>query len=213
MSHHDPSKRAPAPAGSLSRPHYEVGNYLATEDLRTEQEYRHQRLRRLNRYLHGWGRICGLRVVPAQAAVRPWGVLICPGYAITCCGDDIEVLNPTPLDIHDYIWARPSVAGVPGLAAYIGLRYAEEWRRPIAAQRAACQCEEVINPSRIGDSFQVAVLWAVQAAGGGERFDLCAGQSALCPKCGADPYIILASVDLPKSEGQTLTLERIHTYT
>src|SRR5437762_367436 len=118
MSHSHPLKHAPAPVGSLPRPHYEAGNFLASEDLRSEQDYRRQRLRRHNRYLHGWGRVCGLRAVPARDALRPWGVLICPGYAITCCGDDIEVSTPTPLDICEYIWARPQVGGVPALAAY-----------------------------------------------------------------------------------------------
>jgi hypothetical protein len=211
MSHSDPSKRAPAHAGSLSRPYYEVGDYLATEDLRTEQAYRRQRLRRHNRYLHGWGRVCGLRVVPAHDAPRPWSVLICPGYAISCCGDEIEVRRPTALDIRDYLWARPQVGGLPALAAYIGIRFAEERRKPVAMQRLGCQCEEVLHPSRIRDSFQVDALWTAQLAGD-DRVDLCAGQSAPCRKCGEDPYIILASVDLPKSEGQAITLERIHTF-
>jgi hypothetical protein len=195
----------------LSRPHYEVGNYLAAEDLRTEQDYRRQRLRRHNRYLHGWGRICGLRVVPAQDGHRPWSLLICPGYGITCCGDEVEVGNPAPLDIVDYVWARPQVGGLPALAAYIGIRFAEERRRPMAAPRPACQCEELIHPSRLRDSFQIDVLWTAPVVEEGGLVDLCTGQSAPCRKCGKDPYIILARVDLPKSEGQTITLERIHT--
>lgn len=212
MAHSDQSKHAHCPAGSLSRPHYKAGDYLASEDLRSEQEYRWQRLRRHNRHLHGWGRVCGLRVVPAQDAIRPWSVLICPGYAITCCGDEIEVSNPAPLDIRDYLWARPQIAGLPALAAYIGIRFAEERRGPVAAQKAACQCEETIYASRLRDSFQVDVLWAVPIAKEETRFDLCGGKSAPCPRCGADPHIILASVDLPGSEGQPITLERIHAY-
>jgi hypothetical protein len=212
MSHSDPSKHAPASVGSLARPHYKAGNYLATEDLRSEQAYRLQRLRRHNRYLHGWGRVCGLRVVPAQDPVRPWGVLICPGYALTCCGDEIEVSNPAPLDIRDYLWARPQINGLPALAAYVGIRFAEERRGPVAAQKAACQCDEMIYASRLRDSFRMDVLWTAPTGGEESPFDLCGGQSAPCPRCGEDPYIILASVELPGSEGQTITLERIHAY-
>jgi hypothetical protein len=103
------------------------------------------------------------------------------------------------------------VGGLPTLAAYIGIRFAEELRRPVAAQNLSCHCEEVIRPSRIRDGFQLDVLWTAPVANN-EQFDLCAGQSAPCPKCSEDPYLILASVDLPKSEGQPITLEHIHTF-
>lgn len=201
--------RAHVAAGDLLRPHYEAGTYLSAEDLRSEQEYRRQRQRRHNRFLHGSGRVCGLRVVPARDASRPWGVLVCPGYALTCCGDEIELSAAATLDIRDYLWSRPQVGGAPVRTAYIGIRYAEEPSSPAAMKRAACQCDDVMQPSRLGDSFRLDVLWDAPATHS-EPVDLCANQLASCPKCAGEPYVILASIDLPNSEGQGITLERIH---
>jgi hypothetical protein len=209
MANHHSSKFASPPAGSLSRPHYEEGNYLASEDLRAEQDYRQQRLRRHNRHLHGWGRVCGLRVVPAHDVARPWGVMVCPGYAITCCGDELQVCCPSRLDIRDYLWSRPQIGGTPAPAAYIGIRFTEEQHGLVAEQKPSCLCDEATHPSRLRDSFQIDVLWDMPPKTEG-AFDLCSGRSAPCPTCGENPYIILAVVDLPKGEGQTITLERIH---
>ncbi|MGH8554138.1 MAG: hypothetical protein ACREUD_00945, partial [Gammaproteobacteria bacterium] len=97
----------------MKRPRYEPGSYLSAKDLLTEQRYRLQRLRQHNRYLHGWGVVCGLQVVPAHEPGRPWGVRVCPGYAIGCCGEEIEVGSSTVVDIRDSLWNRSIENGRP----------------------------------------------------------------------------------------------------
>src|SRR5262245_29859665 len=99
MSNGESLKLPLGPPDALKRPQYEIGNYLAAADLLTEQRYRLQRLRRHNRYLHGWGVVCGLHVVPARDSTRPWALWVCPGYAISCCGDEIEVPTPAMIDV------------------------------------------------------------------------------------------------------------------
>lgn len=193
----------PAPFGSLKRPRYESGNFFASKDLFTEQHYRFLRLRHHNRYLHGWGVICGLWVVPAQEPTTPWAVQVCPGYAIGCCGEEIEVLAPHAIDIRDYLWMRPRNYKGP---AYVGIRYAEELTRPVPSYQPACGCEETqYEPSRVQDSFRVDVLWAVPERFDAQEFDFCAQDLAPCPECTDSPYVMLARINLPASESVPIT--------
>jgi hypothetical protein len=195
-----------APAGALKRPMYAVGDYFTARDLQTWQQYRRQRLRRHNRYLHNWGVVCGLWVVPVNDPGRPWAVQVCPGYAISCCGDEIEAPIPAVVDVRDYLWRRPIQDGRPTPIAYVGIKYTEEHARPVPANSLRCGCDEtVFQPSRIRDSFQVDVLWALPEIASGERFDLCTQRPAPCPECPDDPYVYLACITLPASEGDPIT--------
>ncbi len=193
----------PAPIGSLKRPRYESGKFIASKDLFTEQHYRLLRLRYHNRYLHGWGVFCGLGVVPARDPTRPWAVQICPGYAISCCGDEIEVLTPHTIDIRDYLWMQSRDHKGP---AYVGIRYDEELRRPLPSQQPACSCEETrYEPSRIQDSFKVDALWTIPTSDEAKGFDMCTKDVAPCPTCTDCPYVFLARINLPSSESDPIT--------
>jgi hypothetical protein len=207
-------RRAPTLVGALQRPSYEAGSYLAVYDLRTEQGYRLQRLRRHNRYLHGWGVICGLLVVPATEPRRPWAVQVCPGYAIGPYADEIEVQMPAAVDVRDYLWRRPhDAAGHPVRVAYVGIRYAEQQGRPVPRQPPGCRCAETIyEPSRIQDGFQVDVLWQLPEPDDTAGFDVCAPGLAPCPECPESPYVVLARVNLPASEGDPITRDRIDNF-
>jgi hypothetical protein len=188
------------------RPDYAPGTYLGADDLLAEQRYRWQRLRRHNRYLHGWGVVCGLWVVPANHPTRPWTVRVCPGYAIGPYGDEITVPESVMLDVRDYLWARPVTSTGPARVAHVGVRYAEEPRRLIAVGSGRCGCRDPdYRPSRVRDGFQVDVLWELPADSGANDFDLCAEGPVPCPPCPDSPYVILARFTLPASEGDSLT--------
>jgi hypothetical protein len=213
MANGEPFKRLPAPAGALARPKYEAGYYLAVKDLLTEQRYCLQRLRRHNRHLHGWGVVCGLHIVPAREPRRPWAMLVCPGYAIGPYGDEIEVPTPALVDVRDYLWRRPHDHGRPVGMAYVGVRYTEEQGRPIPANPPGCGCDDTIyEPSRIRDGFQVDVLWALPKAADASKFDICEQRVAPCPDCPDSPYVVLACVTLPLSEGDPITCDRIDNF-
>ena len=190
----------------MTRPEFIAGNYLFAEDLLTEQYYRQQRLRRHNRFLHDWGVVCGLQVVPGQDLSRPWAVLVCPGYAIACCGDEIEVLAPAVLDIREHLWSRGQ-----GRAAYIGIRYAEVEVRPIPVPSPECGCQDTTcAPSRIQDAYQLDVLWQDPDTEQANAPDLCERPIVPCPDCTNHTHVILACVILPASEGDPLTFAHIH---
>src|SRR4029079_8903991 len=85
-------------AGSAERLRYFPRQLLTADDMRTEQHYFREKLRRHNRMLHGWGVVCGLQVVvdPTGGGL---GVSICPGYALGPWGDEICVEEAVPLDL------------------------------------------------------------------------------------------------------------------
>src|SRR5438477_11652984 len=82
----------PCPAcGGLTcfcRPRFFAGQVLTEADLNRLEQYTVDKNRLHNRYLHGWGVVCGLDVVCDPCA---GGVVVRPGYALSPCGDDIIV--------------------------------------------------------------------------------------------------------------------------
>ena len=69
----------------LERPTYFFGQLLTADELELEQQYFITRLRRHNRFLHGWGVAYGLRVSVRGGST----VCISPGAAIDCDGNDL----------------------------------------------------------------------------------------------------------------------------
>ncbi len=72
----------------LDRTRYFAGQLLSDADLTNDQSYWLAKSRLHNRYLNGWGVVCGMQVTCAQCA--GW-VTVQPGYAIDPCGNDIIV--------------------------------------------------------------------------------------------------------------------------
>lgn len=81
---------------SFDRPQFGSGQVLAASDLTALQTYVQGKNRLHNRYLHGWGVVCGLEVVCDDCE---GSVSIRPGYAIDPCGDDIVVAQATRFDL------------------------------------------------------------------------------------------------------------------
>lgn len=79
----------------MERPRYFAGQLLTEADLNSEQAYVLAKNRLHNRYLHGWGVVCGLEVVCGCDGK----VNVQEGYAIDPCGNDIIVCSVTPFDV------------------------------------------------------------------------------------------------------------------
>jgi len=73
----------------LKRNRFFSGRLLTAEDLELEQEYFREKLKRHNRYLHGFGIVFGLEVSKGRSAV-----VVSPGLAIDCQGNEIAVTEP-----------------------------------------------------------------------------------------------------------------------
>src|SRR5215471_1422070 len=74
----------------LDRTRFFAGQLLTEADLNNEQSYWLAKSRLHNRYLVGWGVVCGLQVVCSEC--DGW-VTVKSGYAIDPCGNDIIVCS------------------------------------------------------------------------------------------------------------------------
>ena len=80
----------------LERPRYFAGQLLTEAELNSEQAYVIAKNKLHNRYLHGWGIVCGLQVVCHDC--DGW-VTVKQGYAIDPCGNDIIVCDDQDFDV------------------------------------------------------------------------------------------------------------------
>jgi hypothetical protein len=112
MSHtdHERSNQGCPPAACQAcepqtplRNHYFFGKLMDVPDFDVEQQYLVEKFKRHHRRLHGTGVICGLEVVAhANPACRDRYVVVQPGAALDCCGNEILALNEEVLDLHDF---------------------------------------------------------------------------------------------------------------
>lgn len=79
----------------LCRPRFFAGQLLTDEDLNRLDHYIVAKNKLHNRYLFGWGVVCGLEVVCHPCNM----VAVRPGYALSPCGEDIIVCKETPVDV------------------------------------------------------------------------------------------------------------------
>src|SRR5437588_12243431 len=86
----------------LCRPRFFAGQLLTEDDLNLLDRYIVEKNKLHNRYLHGWGVVCGLEVVchPCDDAV-----VVRPGYALSPCGEDIIVCDQITVPVCDLIKA------------------------------------------------------------------------------------------------------------
>ncbi len=104
---------------TLERTRYFVGRLLGVDDFRLEQDYFRERIRRLNRELHGDGVVRGLGVSVRHDDSGTSEVVVEPGFAIDARGEEIEVCGL-------------ATAGLPptGQLLYVTLQHAEWPTRP-----------------------------------------------------------------------------------
>lgn len=84
----------------LCRPRFFAGQLLTEEDLNRLENYIIGKNKLHNRYLHGWGVVCGLEVICHQCKGF---VTVRSGYALSPCGDDIVVCRDEPVNVCDLI--------------------------------------------------------------------------------------------------------------
>jgi hypothetical protein len=209
---------------TLERVNYFNRQLLTADDMITERDYFVQKMRRHNRFLHGWGVVCGLLVKASPAAGTPWQVQIGAGYALGPYGDEIYVAQPVLLDLAkcgpgaatDPCEPSMLVPGTGGIGAriYVAIKYAECFARPVRAMPPGCGCDDdPCEYSRIRDSFQVQCLTQLPPSPvpGPTLCDILRrGFVPLCPPCPDDPWVVLAMVNLPVSPSMNISDSNIN---
>jgi hypothetical protein len=158
---------------TLERVRYFPRQLMTAEDMRAEQEYFLERMRRHNRLFHGWGILCGLDVQAAATSDKPWQVRICPGDACSPMGDEVHVAAPVLLDLAQVPGAggddcvpcpcppeTPMSGGAPAVSvSYLAVRYLCRPSRPVRTGAADCGCaDNGCETSRFRDDFELALL-------------------------------------------------------
>src|SRR5947209_3012117 len=86
--------------GPFTRNYYFTGKLLVERDFTDEQSYYVNKLRHHHQRLHGWGVVCGLKVVQHEnQACQTRFVCVEPGTAIDCCGREIIVREREYIDL------------------------------------------------------------------------------------------------------------------
>ena len=169
---------------------------LSAVALATDQAWRHQLLRRHNRFLHGHGVICGLHVVPAAEAGRPWAVRICPGYGLGPHGDEVTLCCSVVIDIAEWLWARePSNSP----RAIVAVQPADTSGRMGPQYCGLCSHAAAgLKPARTREITIAKIVWErpAQQQETVPPVDICRDQPECFP-CPDDASLSLAYVKLP----------------
>ena len=154
----------------FERPRFFCGQLLTDKDLDAAQRYVIEKNKLHNRHLVGTGVVCGL---PVYCDPCDGYVVIEPGYAIDCCGNDIVVCDPYRFDVIGYI-EKCFKGEEPGCDGKIRPRtrcddrpqdycivisYAEEPSRPVTAlvRNNGCSTKRC-EPSRTKEGYRVDLI-------------------------------------------------------
>lgn len=182
------------------RPRYYARQLVTPDDMTLEQEYFRAKLRRHNRYLHGWGVVCGAEVVPAT---QPFKAIVRSGYILGPYGDEIYIAADQCIDVtkkctpeqpaSDECLEAPPPPPADNEPRYIAIRYVENKTRLIRVPMGGCGCEEnTCEYSRLMDGYEICVIDYCPDSHK-PATDANAGPVPDCPDCPIDPWVILAS--------------------
>ena len=145
--------RCPACGGleCLCRPRFFAGQLLTEEDLNRLDHYIVAKQKLHNRYLHGWGVVCGLDVVCDVCGKG--SVIVRSGYALAPCGEDVIVCKDSRVPVCELIDACREVTDPDCLAPTIdrgcddpvqqwilAICYDETPSRGVAPLKSSCGC-------------------------------------------------------------------------
>ncbi|HEV8495424.1 MAG TPA: hypothetical protein VGQ56_01095 [Gemmatimonadaceae bacterium] len=135
----------------LCRPRFFAGQLLTEEDLNRLDHYIVAKQKLHNRYLHGWGVVCGLDVM--CDACGEGSVIVRSGYALAPCGEDVIVCNDARVPVCDLISDCREVPDPDCLAPTIdrgcdepvqqwilAICYNETPSRGVAPLKSSCGC-------------------------------------------------------------------------
>lgn len=204
-------------ATGLERTRYFDRQRVGPDDLSQDQLYVADRLRRHNRFLHGWGIVCGLVVTrcatPGTDSENPCTVGISAGYAIDPYGNEIVVPADLVVDLchtdgagsllcppASDPWCAPVATFPIDEPRYLALRHVEIPVKPVLGP-TGCSCSDTAcENSRIRDWYEVSLLEELP-----EHYEQpcrstahpCA-TAATCASCPQSGWVVLAALTLSR---------------
>jgi YVTN family beta-propeller protein len=152
----------------LARNHYFTGKLLVERDFTDEQRYFMGKDRRHNQRLHGWGTVCGLKVVQhPNPACRSKYVVVRPGYALDCCGREIIVHRDDTFDfrarveemLREKLGENDEIDRDAKHRLQICIRYKECAAEDVPALFDECGCDDRgCMPNRVLESYALDVI-------------------------------------------------------
>jgi len=164
-SHNKTTRHDSCPAcafGPFTRNNYFTGKLLVERDFTDETRFHMEKLRHHEQQLHGWGVVCGLKVVPHDnPACRDRFVCVEPGSAVDCCGHDIIAHEKECIDITQ----TPAVKELQAKGdkephrLQICVRFRECPTEEIPVLYDDCGCDDTkCAPNRILESYDIDVM-------------------------------------------------------
>ena len=178
----------------LERSRFFAGQLLGADDFTAEQDYHLAKQRLHNRYLHGYGTVCGLAVEASRPASAI--VVVQPGLAIDCCGREILVVQPVSFDPTAWLGEQ-----TPVRRAYVTLGYGEVEVDQTPALVGADGAEDTFEASRVREIAVVGVSTEPPTDGVEVATR---NHIRRCPPC-TEVGLILAAIDLSSPDHITNT--------
>ena len=195
------------------RPRYYARQLVTPDDMTLEQDYFRAKLRRHNRYLHGWGVVCGANVVNASVAGKLSAdkLIVKAGYVLGPYGDEICIEKDQCIDIgkkctssqpqvpddFDCTEAQPPKPPTPPeQQRFVAIRYVEHKTRLVRVPLGGCGCEEnTCEHSRLSDGYEICILddcpdSHLRPPSFAATHD---GHAPGCPECQTEPWVVLGA--------------------
>ena len=204
-----------AKTGFAERPRFFPRQLVTPDDLTLAQDYFRNKMRRHNRYLHGWGIVCGAKVVKT-VDTQPWMVVIKSGYILGPYGDEILIDHDLCFDVRTKCMSAVTGDACSGSAAvpdpmcsgstttpppgplFIAVKYKETMAKPVRVQPVGCGCDDSqCEYSRWQDGYEICVLDSCPASHQSPpATDTLLNPHPIpdCPPCPADPWVVLGTV-------------------
>ncbi len=142
-----------------TRNHYFTGKLMVERDFTDEQHYFMEKLRLHHQRLHGTGVVCGLQIVQHDnPACRDRYVIVQPGSAVDCCGQDILLAEPEVLDLYQFpeMQDLQKAGGDEQHTLQFRICYRECPTENIPVLYDECGCDDSqCAPNRVLESYQI----------------------------------------------------------
>jgi DNA-binding beta-propeller fold protein YncE len=149
---------------AYSRNNYFTGKLMVERDFTDEQRYMREKLRIHHQRLHGTGVVCGLKLRAHEPPCEDRYVILEPGSAVDCCGQDILVVREDVVDLHGFdamqevlrLAEDPETPADRSWDLQLCIRYAECPDEDVPVLYDECGCDDSrCAPNRILESYAV----------------------------------------------------------